>query len=218
MPSRRDSDADYLVRLYGSPDKLRDALRECAIQYLACKDAAPKAEISSAQETERKRSALPAFDETCTPVQGDGFFMAERPNRRPARADMPIKAQGNGLKAMFGIVSFLRRWILPGTSSSPQADPARESYVSRGASKRTYELLLAAEVHRFHEAVLCLAGHKNSGWYKTVGDDVVAAIDQAYADHGNDPLKALDAVAPTLAKLEASPAPAPPRRTGPLLG
>ena len=86
-----------------------------------------------------------------------------------------------------------------------------------GVSPKTVAVLMNSLRRRFDDAVRCLASHKADGWYEAVGRNIVTEIDRAYATQDNNPLKALDRVAPMLANLKPpSPTP-PPQPKGPLL-
>ncbi|MGE0269593.1 MAG: hypothetical protein AB7S78_14175 [Candidatus Omnitrophota bacterium] len=224
MSSNRTPHEDHIVHLYGSPEKLRDALRKHAIDYMKYKEPGQRNYVRAGKERQRAQEA--AKKTRPSVVEGDGFIMSDSrwtpypsPNRE--MKDASVKKEGNGLKTAFSFVSFIRGWIFPGSKSPDQTESAeaqrKPRYEPRGLSKESRELLLLLKSRDFHDAVSCLAAHKKDGWYDAIGNDVVKAIDQAYATHDNDPMKALDAVAPMLAKLEAAPPPPPPPRKGPLL-
>lgn len=86
-----------------------------------------------------------------------------------------------------------------------------------GVSSESTTLLLKILSKRFDDSVRCLESHKTDGWYDAIGPNVVAEIDLAYATQSNSPIKALDRVAPMLAKLEPLSPVTPHQRKGPLL-
>lgn len=100
--------------------------------------------------------------------------------------------------------------------SDPKETTPLDKHKIFGASPKTITLLLENTSREFDQCVRCLASHKADGWYDAIGRNVVAEIDRAYATQDNRPLKALDRVAPILAKLEPPKAHSPPPK-GPLL-
>ena len=195
---------EYLIRLYSSPAELREALRKHASDYMKYKEFGY---LQTAKEHQRPHQAAKTTGPSV--VEGDGFIMSD--SRQPSNPtqkmkDSPVKKEGNELKTAFAFVSFIRDWFFPNSESSEQTASPRSrgshQYEPRGVSKESRELLLTIAARHFHDAVSCLAAHKQDGWSDAIGNDVVKAIDQAYATHDHDPQKALDAVAALLAKLE----------------
>ncbi|MBI4031032.1 MAG: hypothetical protein HY370_05100 [Proteobacteria bacterium] len=188
------------------------ALKDCAIAYTQYKDLKQKAAVDRAREVEREKERKDR--KTRSTVHGDGFTMEDPGTVKIRRAPHPQETPGLFERFCAAIKNtVLRQPATEPSGGRPRDLPEKILSVPESA----YDLAMRIRAADFDKAVACLAAHRKDGWYDVIGKNVVNAINRSYIAHGNSPLKALDDLAPMLAKLEPSSLPPPPPLKGPLL-